>query len=209
MKTLILLLSCFCTLSATTYLNENIDRSVIDRTISPPFFAVKAGYFFFASHSMRKVYDQGGFDVQVSGAYPLNDYSRIYASVEYMEKSGHSVNDNQKTSFWAIPFSLGLQPIFKLCSFYPISYYFTIGPRYYLTKVHNDSIYVSRAIHANGFGGFFNTGFMTQLKKDLFLDLFGDLSYAYLRYSSSIPNSEGHKTQIGGLTFGGGLVYTF
>jgi hypothetical protein len=209
MKTLIVLLSCFCTLSATTYMSENIDYSHKDQRISPPFFEVKTGYLIFASHSMRKVYNKGGFGIQVSGGYPLNDYSRIYASVEYLEKSGKSVNGDQKTSFWAIPFSLGLQPIFKICTFYPISYYFTIGPRYYLTKVHNDSTYVSSTMHANGFGGFFNTGFMTQLKKDLFLDLFGELSYAYLRYSSSVPNSTGHKTQIGGLTFGAGLVYTF
>lgn len=209
LKNPLFFLTFFCTLSATTYLSDNDIPNQRDREISPPYFEVKAGYFFFASHSMRKVYNQGGFDIQVSGAYPMNDYCRIYASAEYLEKSGHSVNAHDKTSFWAIPFSLGLQPVFKLCKFYPISYYFTIGPRYYLTKAHNDTSYVSSNMHANGFGGFFNTGFMTQLKKDLFIDLFGELSYAYLKYSSSITNSDGHKAQVGGLTFGLGLVYTF
>jgi hypothetical protein len=209
LRNLVFFLSSFCPLSATTYLTDATTQTDTYEKISPPYFEVKAGYFFFASHSMRKVYNQGGFDIQVSGAYPMNDYYRIYASAEYLEKSGHSEHAGQKTSFWAIPFSLGLQPVFKLLKSYPLSYYFTIGPRYYLTKAHNQSSFVSSNIHANGFGGFFNTGFMTKLKKDLFIDLFGELSYAYLRYSSSVKNSEGHKAQVGGLTFGLGLVYTF
>jgi hypothetical protein len=168
-----------------------------------PYVEAKAGYFLFASKAVRHVFNHGGIDLQLSGAYPLIPSVRLYGSVEYMKKSGHG---SQKPSFWAVPFSLGLQPVVSICSWHPIFAYMTIGPRYFLTRVHRRGI---GTIHSNGWGGFANVGFMLQLYRNLTLDLFGEGSYARLHYSPPLIHSDSDKAQIGAITFGSGLAYTF
>src|SRR5579883_1849371 len=74
-----------------------------------PLVEVKAGYFFFTDSHMRHVYDQGGVDIQLSGSYPIYKILHVYGSVEYLQKSGHSIHGHQKTSIWAVPLSLGLR----------------------------------------------------------------------------------------------------
>ena len=171
-----------------------------------PLIEGKVGYFFFTDSTMRKVYNQGGVDAQISGAYPLTDILHIYGSVEYAQRSGHSINGHQKTSLWLLPFSLGLQPQFEITS--AIKYYFTIGPRYTLAFGHNDSSYVSRKMNAKGIGGFANTGFLF-IMNHFTVDLFGEYSYSKLQFHTSKKHSHGIKAQVGGLTFGAGLGYTF
>ncbi len=174
-----------------------------------PYVETKFGYFFFVTSPMSKVYNRDGFDFQVSGGYPIINYLRIYGSVEYFKKSGCSLAGNQHTSIWAVPLSLGLQPVFDLNCEKTSSYYFTFGPRYFITRVHNNSTYVSPNMRSNGWGLFVNTGFMFSLHECLKLDLFGEYSYGRLCYKSTIPNSQGARVQISGLTFGAGLAYEF
>lgn len=172
-----------------------------------PLIEVKAGYFFFASSPMRKVFDQGGLDLQISGAYPIQTYLRIYGSVEYLQKSGHSLGEHDKTSYWAIPLSLGLQPVFEIASY--CSYYFTLGPRYFFARVHNHSSAVPRHMKGNNIGGFANTGFQFIISKHFLIDIFGEYSYARLAFHPSTSTAEGHTVQVGGFTFGGALGYAF
>jgi hypothetical protein len=173
----------------------------------PPLIEFKVGYFFFASSPMSKVFDQGGIDLQISGAYPIHRYLRIYGSVEYLEKSGHSLGGHQRTSYWALPLSLGLQPIFEITPYW--SYYFTLGPRYFFARVYNHSSTVPRHMKGNNIGGFANTGFQFIIAKHFLIDIFGEYSYARLAFHPSSSTAEGHTVQVGGFTFGAALGYGF
>jgi hypothetical protein len=179
----------------------------VDAYCQHPLIEVKGGYFFFTDSDMRNVFDQGGLDVQISGSYPVYKVLHVYGSVEYLEKSGHSINAHQKTSLWAVPFNLGLRPVFPIGNH--VAYYFTIGPRYSLVYVHNRSSYVPKRMQARGFGGFVNTGFLFLIGKHFTLDIFGEYSYTRLSFHSSMMGTQGHTVQVGGLTFGGGLGYSF
>ena len=171
-----------------------------------PLLELKAGYFFFASHKMRKIYDKGGWDVQLSGSFPVWKWLDVYSSVEYLERSGNSLNSGQKTSIWIVPLSLGLKPVFRICP--QLEYYFAIGPRYIFLRQHNRSSYVSKFINNNGFAGFVNTGFNFFVTPHFVIDIFGEYSYAKLHTKSS-SNYYGQDTQLGGFTFGGGVGYAF
>jgi len=166
----------------------------------------KVGYFFFTNHNMRRVFDQGGIDVQLSGSCPVYSVLHVYGSVEYLKKSGHSTVDHQKTSLWELPLSLGLQAVFPIGDH--VAYYLTLGPRYFFVYVHNHSPYVPHRMSANGCGGFANMGFLFTMGH-FTLDLFGEYSYKRLHFHSSKPGTQGHSVQVGGLTFGGGLGYSF
>ncbi len=202
---------------ATTFLSENVTpetselhkASWWETSLPSPYIEAKAGYFFFTSSQMRDVYKRGGLDVQLTGTFPLVPFLRIYSSLEYMEKNGYSLNGHQKTNFYALPISLGLQAAIKIYSPQALSYYFTIGPKYFFTWIHNHSSYISRHQNSNSCGGFINTGFLFTLYHNLNLDLFTEASYIRLHYSSSIPNSQGHTAQVGAVTFGLGLAYLF
>ncbi len=178
----------------------------------PAYVDVKMGYFFFASKEMRDVYDNGGLDLQLSGAYPVYDLLAVYGSFEFMQKSGRaksSVGHGPKTSIWQIPLSFGLQYNTKLCSCDTYRYYATIGPRYFFAHVHNNSSHVPSTMNANGLGGFLNTGFLFKPREHFIIDLFGEYSYVRLHFHSSKSGTHGHTVQTGGLTFGLGFGYTF
>jgi hypothetical protein len=168
----------------------------------------KAGYFFFLS-SMNKVYKDGGLDLQLSTTWRVAPWLRVYGSVEYLEKSGQSLNGNERTSIWEIPISAGLQPIVLFSSKPEIWLYCTGGPRYVFARVHNRSPYVSKYMRSNDIGAFANVGVLYKIARHFTLNFFGEYSYARLSFTSSVANSFGKTVQAGGLTFGGGLGYAF
>ena len=197
-------------IEVTQLVAEDTAQLDTERAVLPsPYIEAKAGYFFFVTDPMADVYKHGGIDVQLSGAYPLTRYLRIYGSVEYFKRSGYSLAGNQPTSIWAVPLSLGLQPVVYLDYEHKSTYYLTFGPRYFITRVHNDSTYVSPHMHSNGWGLFANSGFAFTIGKHFRLDLFGEYSYGKRRYTTTVPNSQGERVQISGLTFGGGIGYDF
>lgn len=165
----------------------------------------KAGYFFFSDHTMRKVYDQGGEDVQLSFSYPFGKIWNLYGSIEFLERRGRSLNDHQRTRIDELPLTLGLKPVFPISS--AVDYYFTLGPRYTFVWVKNHSSFVDRTMHKSGFGGFFGTGFIFHIGRHWILDLFGEYSYTRLHFHSSKHNVIGESRQVGGFTFGGGLGF--
>ena len=171
-----------------------------------PLIEAKAGYFFFTS-TMGKVYDEGGVDIQLSGSYPVYSVLHVYGSVEYLQKSGHSLNGDQKTSLWAAPISLGLRPVIPITQ--KVDYYFTLGPRYFFVYTHNRSSYVPEHMNSNGIGGFANTGFLFNLGSHFTLDLFGEYSYTKLKFHPHKHETQTGDTVLSGFTFGGGLGYSF
>jgi hypothetical protein len=172
-----------------------------------PMIEFKAGYFFFAESKMRKIYDNGGFDLQVSGSYPVWRWLQIYGSVEYLQCQGKSLNGHQRTKIWELPVSVGLRPVFTIYS--KAQYYFTLGPRYFYVHQHNRSSFVNKNRSHSGIGGFVNTGFLFYPYYHFLIDIFGEYAYERVHVHSSKHNVQGRGVQVGGFTFGVGLGYAF
>lgn len=181
-----------------------------------PLIEIKGGYFFFVNSDMKEVYNQGGTDVQLAGSVPIWSVLNAYASVGYIQKSGHSISDSsgicgtikhQKTSLWEVPFSLGLRAAIPWGDH--VQYYLTVGPRYFLAYAHNNSDYVPRHMHANGLGMFGNTGFLF-LWRHFTFDLFGEYSYVRMGFHGHGPSGSYHnRPELSGVTCGGGFGYSF
>jgi hypothetical protein len=188
--------------------SESIDHvSEISPNPRRPLLEVKSGYFFFSDAKMRKIYNQGGIDVQISGAVAVWEWLEIYGSIEYLTRHGKSSNFSQKTSIWEMPISLGLKPVFPICA--TVQYYFSIGPRYCFVHQHNHSSFVDKNISHNGVGGFVNTGFHFLPYQHLLIDIFGEYSFIQVRCHPSKTNVQGRSMQIGGFAFGAGIGYVF
>jgi hypothetical protein len=172
-----------------------------------PSLELKSGYFFFADKKMRSVYDQGGFDIQLCGSFPLWRCFQLYTSLEYLQKEGYSVGNHQKTKIWQVPFTAGLKVCARLTEI--TNYYFTLGPRYFYVHMHNESSFVDRNLHKNGIGGFFGTGLTFAPVSHLIIDVFGEYSYERTRLHSTKTDVYTRNLQVGGFVFGGGLAYTF
>lgn len=161
---------------------------------------------------MRKVYDKGGFDIQLCSSYllkRLNDKWTLhaYGAVEYFDRSGKSLHGHQRTSLWSLPVNLGLKPSYKINA--NMQYYFAAGPRYFYLHQHNKSQYVSKNRSRNGLGFFINTGLNYALNDHLTLDIFGGYSHAKTHFHSGKAKVYTRNIQVGGFTFGGGLGYKF
>ena len=172
-----------------------------------PSIEAKVGYFFFASSQMRAIYNQGGVDVQLSGAYPVWRGLQIYGSVEWLQRSGHSIPIYEKTSIWEIPVNVGLKPVITICPW--AAWYFALGPRYFYVHQHNDSSYVERNNGKSGLGFFVNTGFDFTVWKHFLIDIFGEYSYERIHFHTSETGVYTKGMQVGGFTFGGGLGGAF
>ena len=168
---------------------------------------VKAGYFFFANSKMRKVFNHGGIDAQLSGVTPVWRWLHLYGSVEYLQKSGRSLHGHQRTRIWEVPLSLGLQGVARIGSI--TQYYLTIGPRYVFAHVSNKSHFVDKTLNANGIAGFVNTGFRFFTAPHFFWDIFGEYSYCRLNFHPHKKNVYKGERQVGGFVFGGGIGYAF
>lgn len=179
---------------------------------SSPLFELKAGYFRFSDSKMRKIYDRGGSDIQLCASYPFGCSISgwgidAYGAVEYFHRSGKSINGHQKTSLRSIPINIGLKPVYNINS--RMQYYFAIGPRYFYLRQHNHSSYVCKNKSRNGLGLFVNTGFNYFLCERFTIDIFGEYSYAKIRFHSGESRVYTRNIQIGGFTFGGGLGWKF
>lgn len=193
--------------SEISYSKEECYCPCPDSTEIRPTLEVKGGYFFFADSKLRKIYNEGGVDVQVSGSFPIWEWLQGYVSVEYLERHGRSLHGHQKTSIWEIPVSVGLKPVFKICP--EVEYYITIGPRYFYVHQHNHSSFVDRHLSHNGVGGFVNTGFNFFPMEHFLVDVFGEYSYERAHFHAHKTHVYGRSIQVGGFVFGVGLGYAF
>ncbi len=175
--------------------------------LSSGMIEAKLGYFFFTDSTMRKVYNGVGIDGQIAASYPIYKWLHVYGSVEYTEKTGHSLSGHQKTFLWQLPISVGLRPVIAIGEH--LSYYATLGPRYFFTYVQNSSSYVPKHMSANGCGGFANTGFFYVFNSGFTLDAFAEYSYKVLKFTSNLAGTQGSSAQVGGVTAGLGFGYAF
>jgi len=178
-----------------------------EQTKYPPLLEFKAGYFFFSSSKLRKIYPSGGIDLQLTGTYPIWKWLQIYGSVEYLTRHGKILQGGQSTKIWQLPINLGLQPVVVICP--KVHYYLTLGPRYFFVHQHNHSPYLDKVVVHNGVGGFVNTGFHFFPIRHLVVDVFGEYSYKRMHFHAHKTNVDGQTVQVGGFSFGAGLGYAF
>lgn len=167
----------------------------------------KGGYFFFGDEKMRKVYPNGGLDVQLALSGRVWKWLHVYGAAEYIQRSGKSLHGHQSTSIEIVPLSLAIKPTFSIASW--LDFYFDLGPRYFFVMQHNKSDYVNKHVDVNGLGGFAGLGFYVHLNRRIILDAFGEYSYFAPRYSTFMKNVYTRTIDVGGATFGGGLGYSF
>ena len=195
-----------CESKSSSMQSRDTKKMPCERTIKP-LLEVKAGYFFFSSSKLRKIYKKGGLDLQLSSSYPIWKWLQAYASVEYLTRSGKIRNSGKKTTIWELPVSLGLQPVVVIHPM--VHYYLSIGPRYFFVHQHNDSPFLDKVLTHSGVGGFVNTGFHFFPINRLVIDIFGEYSYKKMHFHAHKTNVEGRNIQVGGFAFGGGLGYAF
>jgi hypothetical protein len=201
----IISLLALCTLATKGFCQEEPAKA--KNNSFPTLLEVKAGYFFFSDPKMRKIYDQGGLDVQLCVSSPVWKWLQIYGSIEFFKKEGRTLNAHEKVNIWEIPLSVGLKPVARIASW--IHYYATLGPRYFFVHAYTSSPYLNKRMSDNGLGGFVNTGFNFFPYRGLFIDIFGEYSYKRMHFHSGQTNVSGSRAQVGGFTFGGGLGYAF
>ena len=172
-----------------------------------PLIELKAGYFFFSDSKMRKIFNAGGLDVQLSTSYPVWKWLQIYGSVEYLQRHGKTKATHRKTTIWEVPVSLGLKPTFVICP--EVHYYFAVGPRYFFVHQHNHSPYLDRIVTQNTVGFFINTGFTFFPLRHFSINTFGEYSFNRWHFDADKTNVYGESAQLGGFTFGLGLGYYF
>lgn len=175
--------------------------------ISFPWLEMKAGYFFFSHHTLRKIY-HGGFEIQTSGTYPLWEMIALYGSVGYVQVQGKSLQAHQRTSLYQIPLDVGIRAFAQWGEY--VQGYLSVGPRYFYVHQHNDSTYVNRNIGQHGLGFFINSGCNFIQDDRWLLGIFGEYAFERKSFTSMMPNVYGRKNvQLGGFTFGGSVGVVF
>jgi len=206
------LLASFSMLSAIQGSCSGLTQESAPCFFSQRLIEVKTGYFIFSNSKLRKVYNKGGLDIQLSVSYPLWNITgrwtlNAYTAVEYFQRSGRSINGHQKTSVWSVPINIGLKSVYAINA--NLQYYSAIGPRYLYIHQHNQSPYVYKNKSWNGLGFFVNTGLNYVLCDHFVIDIFGEYSYVKMLFHSKNPHVYTRNIQIGGFTFGGGVGYEF
>ncbi len=185
---------------------ESCNVPICKQTVSS-LIELKGGYFFFASQKMRTIYPNGGFEIQLSGSYPIAKSYYLYGSIGFCEARGKSLHFHQKTSLWQVPIDAGFKPILKIASC--MQWYTAFGPRFFYVQQNNDSPFVDQNQGKTGLGFFVNTGFNFHFFHHLFIDLYGEYSYEGVHFSSSNTNVLARSIQVGGFDFGAGFGCSF
>jgi hypothetical protein len=188
----------------TAYSANNLD---FQANQEKPVTEIRYGYFFFTDPTLKKVYNDGAVDIQLSRSYTLRKNLQFYTSIEYLYNHGRSLFGNQKTFIYEIAVNLGFKPVIPISSW--LNFYFIPGLRYSYVHQKNESSYVDKVIRQNGLGGFIDAGFNFVFKEYFLIDLFGEYSYVKVKCHPDRTNVYSSDTQIGGVTFGLGLGYAF
>lgn len=168
---------------------------------------IKPGYFFFANHTLRKIY-HGGFEIQSSITYPINQTIAWYSSIGYIHAKGRSLGDDQKTSITQMPLDLGFRAIADVREY--TKAYLSAGPRFFYFHQRNDSTFVPPSVHTNGFGFFINGGCNYVSTRGFLFGVFGEYAFEQKSFRSTILNLQGRKDlQIGGFNFGASIGFMF
>lgn len=170
------------------------------------FVEIKGSGFFPTSHLFKKIYHSAGMigaELTVEG--DCNFYG--WFSVDYLRKSGLSLNGLSKTKVTYLPLGFGLKYLHPFCYG---NLYAGLGAIAARIHTHDFSPNVAPYYNKWGWGGILKLGVLYDLSCSVLVDVF--VNYAFSRASSNntfnnlvIP----HTVKVNGVIFGVGLGYRF
>jgi hypothetical protein len=170
-------------------------------------------YFRPSKDTLRSIYGSAWIDYQVKihqGLFPKScrwKHLGIFATVDFLEKHGHSGPSHASTKISMVPIALGLQWTQPIVDHLDI--YFALAPKYYFLSVHDHNPGVVQHIDKNGCGAVGTVGFLITPCRHFFFDLFTSYSYKQFGRPDTPALVQGQKLQVSGLNVGGGIGYEF
>lgn len=166
----------------------------------------KVAYFRPTSDTFREIYDEGPiYGVEVS----VQAYKQLYgwASTSLYTKSGKTL-EGTSTDLLMVPIGTGLKYIHSFDKYSQIYLAGGILPTY--INIEDKSPFLIPKSIGWGVGGQFKLGFLFNLVKGLFLDIFGDYIVLKKKFSND-PDIlvRRTRTDFSALSIGGGLGYRF
>lgn len=165
----------------------------------------RLGYYLYTDKHMREVYNNGGFEIQLNSAYPLEECLHLYGSIGYQRASGRSNHFHQKTTIWQIPLDIGVKKYFSFNE--TTNWFVALGPRLFYVHQRNHSDYVNKTVSKTGLGLFINAGLDFYCLCSYKLTLFTEYSYQPIHPSTSKQGVETRKVNVGGFCFGVGISW--
>jgi hypothetical protein len=160
----------------------------------------RAGYFYFANHAAREIYHTGTPDVEIEGSLSINRRFTPWMNINYVWKEGRSEALSDKTELKMGTLSLGVKRYFER------KFYLGLGLSAAYLHLEDDSPYLPKTTRRWGAGVVGKSGWLIQLNKCLFLDLFFDYYYQPMHARSSLST---HHVDVGGFRTGGGIGSRF
>ncbi len=162
----------------------------------------KAGYFFPQNHKFRKIYGSGliyGAELSVQAwkwLYP-------WASASYFSKTGHSFDVSYSTRVTFVPVGVGLKGIYTTRN---VDFYLGAGLLATYLHTHDHSCFVIQRQSKWGVGAIAKAGLLFNLRKHIFLDIFGDYSWTKIHFHNTRNGTVIPQTaNLSGFSVGAGL----
>lgn len=178
------------------------------------YFAVKPGYYCLTDSSMRTFFDNGGFTIRAEAGCRVWGPLIVWMDGGYFQKEGTAIGGDERTHAMLATITLGLKAIYYFNDFFAA--YAGSGPRLFMMKLKNESLYVSGEDNQIGIGGAFDAGCWIfpfarckSYARNLFLDVFADYSLKTLETEEDLVSSEDFDVNVSGLTLGIGLGIRF
>jgi hypothetical protein len=172
---------------------------------------LKGAAFVPTSSRLKNIYGNAIGNVGGEATFQLsscNEHWYGFASVDYLNKKGHSIGLCAPTKVDLVPLALGVKYFIPFCYG---NFYLGLGFQPLYVKTHNPP-YVAPCTSQWAFGGIAKIGSYFDLPCDWVFDLFIDYSFAKTgcKKCSNAPSAViPLKASIDGVIFGAGLGYRF
>jgi len=166
----------------------------------------RTGYLNLKDNRARKIYNNGGIEVEVEAATQILCGLDLWGNVNYFWKNGHSIGLKEPTHLDLYNLSLGLKRIFSLSPPDCFFFYLGLGATMGFLRVKDHSDFVEKHRDKTIFGGVAKSGFLYFFNCSFFLDLFTDYYYQPSHFKGDRSrNIIGNDPDLGGFRFGLGL----
>lgn len=171
----------------------------------------KGAYFLSTDSMFKKIYGKGSalYGPELTVQLCENKNLCLFASVDYLQKEGHSLGLCNRTKIKMIPVALGLkyvEPVFNHTDLYV-----GLGVEAVNVRTKNCSDFVIFEQSQWGIGGIAKAGAYYYLPCNFLLDFFID--YSFVKVGSNdcgcVPGLQLAKANLSGAIFGIGLGYNF
>jgi outer membrane protein len=156
----------------------------------------RAAAFFPSSSLFRKIYGKVEADYQLQGSTKVCKYLDVWANLDWLPKSGHSVGYHDHTKINLVNGSVGLNAVYPVntwCSLY-VGAGPSVGGIWLKNKYHHDG---TKMVRKCVVGGLFKSGVYFGITSHLFFDVFVDYLYEPVHFHNHV--------NVGGVKAGAGF----